>query len=126
MSNDTADEPPASGGRVDADEDAVTGDTRIRVDAGEHDTYTLRREKYGLVEFESGATDEPYERYDWYTDEEFVLPTAGEAEQCAGLLAKVDAFDPNVVFFRQRDYDAAAADPEPAVDADGDADGGGE
>lgn len=89
--------------RIDEDDDAVTGDTRLRVEAGENDTYVLRREEYCLVEFETMG-DDPFERYDWSTDERFILRSDTEAEQFASMLADSGAFDPNVLFFRQREY----------------------
>lgn len=89
--------------RIDEDESATTGDTRIRIDTGEHDTYVLRREKYGLVEFES-CGDDAFERYDWHTDETFVLRGDSEAKQFAFMLSEEGAFDPNILFFRQRTY----------------------
>ena len=89
--------------RIDEDENATTGDTRIRIDTGERDTYVLRREKYGLVEFES-CGDDAFERYDWHTDETFVLRGDSEAKQFAFMLSEEGAFDPNILFFRQRTY----------------------
>lgn len=93
--------------RIDEDENAVSGDTRVRVESGENDTYTLKREKYGLVEFESGAhadDGQGFERYDWHTDETFVLRSETEAEQAASLFEGEGAFDADVLFFRQRTY----------------------
>ena len=89
--------------RIDEDPDAVTGDTRVRVEADDHDTYVLCREKYGLAEFES-AGENAFERYDWHTDETFVLRGDSEAKQFASMLSDEGAFDPNVLFFRQRDF----------------------
>lgn len=92
--------------RIDEDPNAETNDTRIRVEAGEHDTYVLRRERYCLVEFETEvkAGEDAFERYDWHTDETFVLHGDSEAEQFSKMLAQEDAFDPNILFFRQRDF----------------------
>lgn len=98
--------------RIDTDESAETGDTRIRVEAGENDTYVLKREKYTLVEFETetmSSEGEPFERYDWFTEERFVLHGDSEAEQFSSMLSKAGAFDPNVLFFRQRDWDGASS-----------------
>lgn len=102
--------------RIDEDIDAVSGDTRIRVEGCENETYVLKRERYGLVQLasEKMGDDESFEQYDWYTDETFVLRSTDEAEQFSALLAKEGAFDPNVLFFRQRDWstddDEAGAD----------------
>lgn len=95
------------GTRIDEDPGAESGDTRIRVESGEHDTYELRREKYELVQFETADMDEDgdgFERYDWHPEETFVLHGDGEAEQFAQMLSEADAFDPNVLFFRQREW----------------------
>lgn len=104
--------------RIDEDEDAVAGDTRIRVESGENDTYVLKREKYGLVQFatESMGDDESFERYDWHGDEKFVLRGKSEAEQFSSLLAKEGAFDPNVLFFRQRDWTDTESENEATLD----------
>lgn len=90
--------------RIDEDEDAETGDTRIRVVEGDHGTYEVVREEYSLVAFPGPSDDIEHERYDWSRSESFTLYGENQAEQVAGLLAKADAFDPNVVFFRQRDF----------------------
>jgi len=95
------------GERIDEDEDAETGDTRIRVEPGDHGTYKLYREKYNLVEFETDLESddgEGFERYDWSTEDTFVLHSENEAEQVAKMLAGEGAFDPNVTFFRQREF----------------------
>lgn len=93
--------------RIDRDENAVTGDTRIRVESNENDTYVLKREEYDLVRFtdEDMGDEEDLEEYDWHVDETFVLHGKNEAEQCSALLVQEGAFDPNVVFFRQREWD---------------------
>lgn len=104
--------------RIDEDENAVTGDTRLRIHEGEHGTYEIVREKYSLTEFESEPMSDDghsFERYDWFPDEKFVVHSSGQAEQIAGLLAKVGAFSPNITFFRQMDYtepDAAEQYPD--------------
>jgi hypothetical protein len=93
--------------RIDEDEDAETGDTRIRVEPGDHGTYKLYREKYNLVEFETDLESddgEGFERYDWSPEDTFVLHSENEAEQVAKMLAGEGAFDPNVTFFRQREF----------------------
>lgn len=93
--------------RIDEDPAAETGDTRIRVDAGEHDTYELVREEYELVEFETNVDADDgqgFERYDWHPEDQFILYGDSEAEQFAQMLRKKGAFDPNVLFFRQRDW----------------------
>lgn len=99
--------------RIDEDADAESGDTRIRVESGEHGTYELRREEYGLVEFESATMADDgqgFERYDWHPDERFVLHGDTEAEQFAQMLRKEGAFDPNVLFFRQREWSDGRSD----------------
>jgi hypothetical protein len=88
--------------RIDEDENAETGDTRIRIEPGEHGTYEIVREKYSLVEFPGPSDDIEHERYDWHRDESFVLRSVEEAEQVAGMLEDSGAFDANVLFFRQR------------------------
>ena len=89
--------------RVDNDENAVTGDTRIRVEQ-EGDDYRLVREKYCLVKFPGPSDDIEHEEYDWSREESLLLHGEEEAKQVAGLLSKAGAFDPNVLFFRQREY----------------------
>lgn len=94
--------------RIDEDESAETGDTRLRVSSGRYDTYVVMRERYCLVEFESenvGESDDGHERYDWSVDSQFVLYGSTEAEQFARMLSDEGAFDPNVLFFRQREWD---------------------
>jgi len=103
--------------RIDEDPDAVSGDTRLRVVEGDHGTYVIRREEYALVEFETSVEADDgqgFERYDWHLDEKFVLRSEGEAKQAAAMLAKAGAFDPNVLFFRQREFpgDDASDDEE--------------
>jgi hypothetical protein len=89
--------------RIDEDPNAETNDTRIRVETGEHGTYELIRERYCLVEFPGPSDDIEHERYDWSRDESFILQSEHEAEQCASMLSDEDAFDPNVLFFREFD-----------------------
>jgi hypothetical protein len=106
MGSETPDGGNAFGERIDEDPAAETNDTRLRVERGDHETYKLKRERYCLVEFESAAMADDgdgYERYDWSPDETFTLRSPHEAEQAARMLAAEDAFDPNVLFFRQRD-----------------------
>lgn len=101
--------------RIDEDPSAETGDTRIRIDSGDNDTYALRREQYGLVEFESvthAEDGEAFERYDWSTDKKFVLRGESEAKQFASMLADEDAFDPAVLFFRQCNSDGLDAETD--------------
>ena len=94
--------------RVDNDPNAKTDDTRIRIETGEHDTYVLKRERYCLVKhesaFERDNSDKGYEEYDWATDETFILHGDNEAKQFAAGIADAGAFDPNVLFFRQREF----------------------
>lgn len=97
--------------RIDEDPSAETDDERLRVEAGEHGTYKIYRERYCLVEFETDAMAEDgegFERYDWSTDDSFILQSENQAQQAAQQLRKAGAFDPNKLFFRQREYD----DPE--------------
>lgn len=89
--------------RIDEDPQAETGDTRIRVREGENDTYELIREEYSLSVFPGPKEEIGYEKYDWSRKESFVLYGDSEAKQFAGMLEKADAFDPNVLFFRQRE-----------------------
>jgi len=92
--------------RINEDPSAEPGDTRIRVEPGEHGTYELRREEYELVEFESNTMADDghgFERYDWHVEDRFILHGNSEAEQFTQMLRKEGAFDPNVLFFRQRE-----------------------
>lgn len=98
--------------RVDEDEDAVTGDTRIRIVPGDHDTYEIVREEYSLVEFPGPSDDIKQERYDWHRKDSFVVRSKNEAEQIAGMLEKADAFDANVLFFRQRQHPSHYTDEQ--------------
>lgn len=99
--------------RIDEDPNAETGDTRVRIDPGENDTYVLKREKYGLIEFatEKMGDDESFERYDWHLDEKFVLHGDSEAKQFTSMLAEEDAFDPTTLFFRQFSPDDIDLEP---------------
>lgn len=94
--------------RVDNDPNAQTDDTRIRIEPGENNTYVLKRERYCLVKhesaFERDNNEKGYEEYDWATDETFVLHGDHEAKQFAAGVADAGAFDPNVLFFRQREF----------------------
>lgn len=108
--------------RIDEDPNAETDDTRVRVESGENGTYVLRRERYSLVEFETEtmADDgDAFERYDWHTDEKFVLRGDSEAKQFSSMLSDEGAFDPNVLFFRQRDW-SNNCDEDTDTDCNGD------
>lgn len=91
--------------RIDEDPNAESGDTRIRIEAGEHDTYVIVRERYCLVEFPGPGDDIEYERYDYSREDSFVLHGEEQAKQVAHMLSDAGAFDPNVLFFRQREFD---------------------
>jgi len=87
--------------RIDADPDARSGDTRVRVEVGEHGTFEIVRERYTLVAFPGPSDDIEYERYDWTPDARFVLANDHEAKQVAAMLHEEGAFDPVVAFFQQ-------------------------
>lgn len=88
--------------RIDNDENAVTGDSRIRV-RQEGEDYRIVRERYCLVKFPGPSDDIEHEEYDWSREESLLLHGEEEAKTVAGLLSKNGAFDPNVLFFRQRE-----------------------
>jgi len=89
--------------RVDRDETAVSGDTRLRVRA-EGEDYVIVRERYCLVKFPGPNDDVEKEVYGWSREESLTLHGESEAKQVASLLSDEGAFDPNVLFFRQREF----------------------
>lgn len=118
--------------RIDQDENAETGDTRIRVVENEGDGYEIRREEYSLREFvtdtevqEGGVAEEEYEDrdegfewYDWAKSESIRLYNERQAEQVASMLEKQDAFDANVLFFRQINPDSVIEEDPPVTGND--------
>lgn len=125
--------------RIDEDESAVSGDTRIRVRENGAD-FVLVREQYKLVEFETGAhsdteqegdsvgsdeadsandtTPKSFERYDWSVDDRFTLHGDTEAKQVTAELERLDAFDAEILFHRQIWSGDERPEPCPTDDAE--------
>jgi hypothetical protein len=87
--------------RVDADPNAETGDTRVRIYVGEHGTYKIARERYNLVKFPGPSDDVEVKEYDWSTEDSFIVRSDDEAKQIASALEDADAFDVSVLFFHE-------------------------